>query len=56
MKQTIDVYSGETGDEIIQFYDGDHISAIPSVCQFHPSTEQPAILTGNASGRMTFWD
>lgn len=55
MKQTIDIYSGETGEEIIQLYDPDHITAIPSVSQFHPNTQQPVILAGNASGRMTFW-
>ncbi|KAI8984159.1 WD40-repeat-containing domain protein [Mycotypha africana] len=55
MKQTIDVYSGNTGQEIVQLYDPDHITAIPSVAQFHPTTENPVILTGNASGRMVCW-
>ncbi|KAI7905290.1 WD40-repeat-containing domain protein [Cokeromyces recurvatus] len=55
MNQTVDIYSGETGEEIIQFYDSEHITAIPSVCQFHPMTSNPIILTGNASGRMVCW-
>lgn len=56
MKQPIDIYSGETGKEIIQLYDQDHITAIPSVNQFHPNTKQATILAGNASGRMVCWD
>jgi hypothetical protein len=56
MKQPIDIYSGETGQEIIQLYDDDHITAIPSVSQFHPNTLNPTILAGNASGRMVCWD
>lgn len=55
MNQTVDIYSGETGEEITSLYDGDHITAIPSVAQFHPNTEGPTILTGNASGRMVCW-
>ncbi|KAI9480987.1 MAG: WD40-repeat-containing domain protein [Benjaminiella poitrasii] len=55
MNQTVDVYSGETGEEIIQYYDSEHITAIPSVCQFHPMTINPVVLTGNASGRMICW-
>ncbi|KAG0756610.1 hypothetical protein G6F57_011158 [Rhizopus arrhizus] len=52
MNQTVDIYSGESGKELSQLYDQDHITAIPSVAQFHPSTLKPTILTGNASGRM----
>lgn len=56
MKQTVDIYSGETGEEIVQLYDENHITAISGVCQFHPSTTQPMVLAGNASGRMVCWD
>jgi hypothetical protein len=55
MNQTVDIYSGESGKEMSQLYDQDHITAIPSVAQFHPSTLKPTILTGNASGRMVCW-
>jgi hypothetical protein len=55
MNQTVDIYSGETGEEITYLYDRDHITAIPSVAQFHPNTENPLLLTGNASGRMVCW-
>jgi hypothetical protein len=56
MKQPIDIYSGETGHEIVQLYDEDHITAIPSVSSFHPSTLDTIILAGNASGRMVCWE
>ncbi|KAG1488638.1 hypothetical protein G6F47_012331 [Rhizopus delemar] len=49
MNQTVDIYSGESGKEMTQIYDQDHITAIPSVAQFHPNTLKPTILTGNAS-------
>jgi hypothetical protein len=55
MSQTVDIYSGVNGKELIQLYDEDHITAIPSVIQFHPSTADPTLLTGNASGRMVCW-
>ncbi|KAG1555934.1 hypothetical protein G6F49_006720 [Rhizopus delemar] len=47
MNQTVDIYSGESGKEMTQLYDQDHITAIPSVAQFHPSTLKPTILTEN---------
>ncbi|CEJ01601.1 hypothetical protein RMCBS344292_15624 [Rhizopus microsporus] len=56
MGQTVDIYSGMNGKELIQLYDEDHITAIPSVIQFHPSTADPTLLTGNASGRMVCWN
>lgn len=55
MKQPIDIYSGESGNEIVQLYDDDHITAIPSVSRFHPNTITPTLLAGNASGRMVCW-
>jgi len=56
MKHPIDIYSGETGEEIVQLYDGNHITAISGVCQFHPSTANTTLLAGNSSGRMVCWD
>lgn len=55
MEHTLDIISGETGKEIASLYDKDHITAIPSVAQFHPSTANPVILAGNGSGRMVCW-
>lgn len=55
MEHTLDIISGETGKEIASLYDRDHITAIPSVAQFHPSTANPVILAGNGSGRMVCW-
>jgi hypothetical protein len=52
MKQFIDIYSGESDNEIVQLYDEEHITAIPSVNRFHPNTMKPTLLAGNASGRM----
>lgn len=56
MKQPIDIYSASTGNEIMQLYDEDHITAIPSVNAFHPTTSSFTILAGNASGRMVVWE
>ncbi|KAI8371131.1 WD40-repeat-containing domain protein [Blakeslea trispora] len=53
MKHTTDIYSGVTGKEVARLYDSDHITAIPSVCQFHPTTANPTVLTANAGGRVT---
>jgi len=55
MNHQINVISGETGKEMATLYDSDHITAVPSVAQFHPSTATPVILTGNGSGRMVCW-
>ncbi|OBZ88106.1 DNA damage-binding protein CMR1 [Choanephora cucurbitarum] len=55
MKHTTDIYSGVTGKEVARLYDSDHITAIPSVCQFHPTTANPTILTANAGGRVVCW-
>ncbi|KAI8646624.1 WD40-repeat-containing domain protein [Parasitella parasitica] len=55
MNHTLDLISGETGEELASLYDSDHITAIPSVAQFHPSTPTPVILIGNGSGRMVCW-
>ena len=55
MNHQINVISGDTGKEMAVLYDSDHITAVPSVAQFHPSTATPVILTGNGSGRMVCW-
>lgn len=55
MKRTADIISGETGQLIAQLYDEDHVTAIPAVAQFHPTTETMTILCGNASGKMLCW-
>lgn len=56
IKHPLDIYSGETGEEIAQLYDGDRITAISGVSQFHPSTVNTTLLAGNSSGRMVCWD
>ncbi|KAG0168226.1 hypothetical protein DFQ28_002625 [Apophysomyces sp. BC1034] len=55
MKHPVDVYSGETGEAIEQLYDGERITAIQAVVQFHPTTESTTLLCGNGSGRMVCW-
>ncbi|KAI8989949.1 WD40-repeat-containing domain protein [Pilobolus umbonatus] len=55
MEHSVDIYSGETGNEIGSLYDPAHITAVPSCAIFHPSTPNPAILTANGSGRVVYW-
>ncbi|KAL0135399.1 WD40-repeat-containing domain protein [Mucor lusitanicus] len=55
MNHQINIFSGDTGNEMAVLYDSDHITAVPSVAQFHPSTASPVILAGNGSGRVVCW-
>ncbi|KAI9264253.1 WD40-repeat-containing domain protein [Phascolomyces articulosus] len=52
MKHPVDIFSGETGGDIGELYDGERITAIQAVAQFHPATENMMVVTGNGSGRM----
>ncbi|KAI8391130.1 WD40-repeat-containing domain protein [Radiomyces spectabilis] len=56
MKHPLEIYSGENGEEIATLYDGDHITAVPAVAQFHPTTPTITLLAGNGSGRMVCWN
>ncbi|KAI9258258.1 WD40-repeat-containing domain protein [Sporodiniella umbellata] len=52
MNRTLDLFSGENGQELKQL---SVMTTIQSVVQFHPTTVQPTVLSGNASGRMICW-
>ncbi|KAI7857855.1 WD40-repeat-containing domain protein [Circinella umbellata] len=52
MKHPVDIFSGETSEEIGELYDEERITAIQAVAQFHPTTENMTVVTGNGSGRM----
>ena len=52
MKHPVDIFSGETSEEVGELYDEERITAIQAVAQFHPTTENMTVVTGNGSGRM----
>ncbi|OLL25599.1 DNA damage-binding protein CMR1 [Neolecta irregularis DAH-3] len=49
MKRSIDIYS-DTGDLLAQLSDPEKITAVPAVCQFHPTQEW--LAGGTASGKI----
>lgn len=54
MSRSIDIFSGTTGATLCQLYDGDHITAVPTVTGCHPVLPN-RYFGATAAGKVSFF-
>lgn len=54
MDRRAEIYAASDGQLLRTFYDDEYVTAVPAVTATHPR-RVGRLVTGNASGKCTFW-